>query len=344
MRKSNIELLRIILIIYILGFHFISYGVFNPKHPIGYESRLIFPSIILESIFVIAVNCFVLVSGYFGIRNIKTKLPKLYFQVIFYSISISLIYFIWQIFKSENIDYSQLCLSVIPVISKRWWFFSAYIILMLISPILNNVIDYPAKKVNIFIAIGIFFLVICPSLRFPIIDDRGFGFVSFALLYICGGYIRKHTQLKKYQIITFYIISLALIVAYSMLLILLGKNYGYKSSSFAYNNIFVFSSAILFVLMFLKINLRENRQINRVATFVFGIYLFHEHPVIKNLLFEYVYSNQLIYKDYFYESLIIICLVLFILGCIFDFIRQKATERIYKHYCIVIDRLLNKLL
>ncbi len=69
MRKSNIELLRIILIVYILGFHFISYGVFNPNHPIGYESKLILPSIVLESIFVIAVNCFVLISGYFGIKN-----------------------------------------------------------------------------------------------------------------------------------------------------------------------------------------------------------------------------------------------------------------------------------
>lgn len=130
-----------------------------------------------------------------------------------------------------------------------------------------------------------------------------------------------------------------------MLLILLGKNYGYKSSSFAYNNIFVFSSAILFVSMFLKINLRNNNKINRAATYVFGIYLFHEHPVIKKLLFEYIYSNPLIYKDHFYVSLIIICFVLFVLGCIFDFIRQKATDYIYnKHCCTVIDRLINKLL
>lgn len=348
MRNSSIESLRILLIIFILGFHFISYGVFHPQHPITLTSPLIIPVTILESIFVIAVNCFVLISGYFGINNIISKLSRLYTQVLFYSISISSIYFAWQLYMGNDINYYQLLYSFIPVISKRWWFFTAYIILMLFSPILNMTLNnYSKRYTELFIIIGIVLFIICPTIKFPIIEDRGFGFISFMLLYLLGGYIRRYSTLSystKFYLIL-YVISFLLISIHALILFFFGKNYGYRSSSFAYNNILVFVSSIFFFVIFLKLKIPPSKPINRIATFVFGIYLFHEHPVIKDLLFDTLYSDSTYYQEHFFSSILLVCLTLFISGCILDYIRQRIfSTRITMYIQLKVVEIKNQIL
>lgn len=91
-RNSSIELLRIVLMLLIVVHHGIVHGLgltaLSPK----FNSVLLFnpensPIILLvNALCIVGVNCFILISGYYGIRFSKKKLWYLISILLFYSI------------------------------------------------------------------------------------------------------------------------------------------------------------------------------------------------------------------------------------------------------------------
>ncbi len=65
-RASNFELLRLVCMFYIVLHHFIVHGLKSA----GYWGEAInIYSVISNSFIIVGVNCFVLISGYFGIQS-----------------------------------------------------------------------------------------------------------------------------------------------------------------------------------------------------------------------------------------------------------------------------------
>ncbi len=89
-RDSNFELFRIVLMIMVISIHYLLHGgVLKNLTPDDTNYYIVN---IIYSCIRVAVNCFVLISGYFGIKfNIK-KLIKFELQILFYSISIFIIF------------------------------------------------------------------------------------------------------------------------------------------------------------------------------------------------------------------------------------------------------------
>ena len=87
-RKSNFELLRIICMIMVVLLHSIGHSGIIYNTNIDSFNFIIF--MILESISIVSVNVYILISGYFGISsNFKLdRIIRIYKQVLFYSISI----------------------------------------------------------------------------------------------------------------------------------------------------------------------------------------------------------------------------------------------------------------
>ena len=86
-RSSNIELLRIVLMSMIVLWHFIVHGI-GLAHPEAYESseqNLAIPAIV-GTLLCYHVNCFIFISGYFGIKLSREKFLSLIIQLCFYSI------------------------------------------------------------------------------------------------------------------------------------------------------------------------------------------------------------------------------------------------------------------
>lgn len=83
-RQSNIELLRIISMFFVLVVHSNYMGVsilYNSPYTIETFIRFL-----AEAIAIIGVNCFVLISGYFGIHLNIRKILHFIFIVYFYSL------------------------------------------------------------------------------------------------------------------------------------------------------------------------------------------------------------------------------------------------------------------
>jgi surface polysaccharide O-acyltransferase-like enzyme len=68
MRQSNFELLRGVLMFMVVGLHVTGLGLLWRDSPTPLGSINFISGNLIESFFSMAVNCFVLISGYWGIR------------------------------------------------------------------------------------------------------------------------------------------------------------------------------------------------------------------------------------------------------------------------------------
>ncbi len=142
MRQSNIELLRIISIFLILVVHadFLILG--TPT----FEELQISPTstiarVFFEMISIICVDVFVIISGWFGIRASLKGLCKLLFQVMFI---LTVIYVCTLITKQST--FSIWGILGIFMLDDYFWFVKAYIILFILSPIINAFANNASKK------------------------------------------------------------------------------------------------------------------------------------------------------------------------------------------------------
>ena len=125
----------------------------------------------------VAVICFVLISGYFGIRLSFKKLSAFYIQVLFYNI---VAYLVCSVI-SNDFSVKNFIISSLPLSHNQdLWFIRTYLYLMLLSPIINKYLssappDRP--KTLIFCFLSLFWGHIKPSklvwgpalkFRFPI--------------------------------------------------------------------------------------------------------------------------------------------------------------------------------
>lgn len=174
-RKSNIELLRIVCMLLIILWH-INIGFGGDK-----ELSTFSLGNILNSITVMGVNCFVLISGYFGIRFNWGKLVSLIFQCLFYSVTIS---FVCHKIFGESLDFKTLFL---PISSNVWWFMTVYVMLYLSAPFLNKAWDNMNSREKILTLLSL--VVINVWFGYCFKNDNnpsGHSYLQFVFMYIAG--------------------------------------------------------------------------------------------------------------------------------------------------------------
>ena len=104
---------------------------------------------IMNSFLVIAVDCFVLISGYFGIKAKWIGFIHLYVLCAFYSVFLTLFSF----YETGQFSIKEFLFSFLVFSNSKWWFIQCYVYLFILSPILNIVIDSISKNRKVFIAL-----------------------------------------------------------------------------------------------------------------------------------------------------------------------------------------------
>lgn len=135
-RETNIELLRILCMFFVVLFHFNLNVILRnneTSHALNYFALLV------NSLVVVAVNTFVLISGYFSIKLKAKSLISFFIQTEFYAVFAILILLSISI-AIEPIQFTKhKILGLIPFIPSGLWFVPRYAILMCISPFLNRI-------------------------------------------------------------------------------------------------------------------------------------------------------------------------------------------------------------
>lgn len=281
----------------------------------------------LNSISIVCVNCFILISGYFGIRWKTRSLLSLLYQVIFWLLTGVVIARIF------NIEASESWLIMIYHYFGSRWFVPAYLSLYLLSPILNAFIEKCNLKnfgtyILLFYTYSTFVGYFCKSIEF----NEGMSAISLIGIYMIGAFIRRsdlhilHFS-AKVDICIFIALSLLLMSIRAIML-----HIGIANSPIGYLNPIVVIMSVYLFLFFQKINIGSVRFINFVATSAFAVYLFHMHPYLYGtyqVICKHITSNinTILYLPIFFIAIFLISIFIdririFSFNVIWNFIRR----------------------
>jgi len=336
-RQSNIELLRIIAMLLIISHNFAEYGNFSFLKT-GNEEMTVnhFWIRFLTIGGRIAVGSYILNSGYFLIysKSIKfNKVLKLIFQIYTYSI---LNFLVGYFAKAKNFRWATLLSCLFPISYCVWWFASEYVILYLLSTIINRLLNrFDRVQYRTFLLFTTFIWFILPTVS--TMDSFFHTSLLFFYLYCLAGYFRKYSfNEKNYNSITFIIISIVLYLVILGIVIAceyLGLKYSFfnflSSQFYKENGLFVILSTIFLFLGFLKLNI-TSKIINFISTTMFGIYLLHDSPYLREIIWERIFKCNT-YKDnnYFILYSIGVILAVFTACSIVEMIRIYTIEKLY---------------
>lgn len=275
-RKSNIELLRIVAMLFVVLLHanYFSLGrvditdiIINPI-PAFFKAYL-------EQLCIVCVNVFVLISGWFGIRPTLKGGLSLLFQVFFFHILIILVL----LAIGESIPASGFYRLFYE--DSPYWFVIAYLILYAVSPILNAFIETVNVRTYLSVLVSFFLLEFAFGWMSNVagaVYNEGYSAISFMGLYLLARYLYKYPT----KIITFSIPqNIMLYFLFSLLPILLFFFTKREFNYMAYTSPFVISASVFFFMAFNKMNF-SNKVINYLACSSFAIYLVHLHPLVKD--------------------------------------------------------------
>lgn len=324
-RKSNLELLRILLIIMIIALHYNNSrmgGVFGNVKDGTFNYYL---SNFIESLSIVAVNTFILITGYFSNKKDSVKVSKiinLFYICAVYGILIFVVYLAF----TKNISF-EILKDFIKTIFDRW-FVVIYSILYLLIPYINKLINNLDKnKLKTLIIINtLFFYAWFTVFTNTTIKDGGYGIINFINLYLIGFYIRKYKDdyIPKYKTIIIYV-SCAIITTLLSCFT--------TRSAFAYNTIFNLVGSISLFLTFKNLNIKHNKIINYLSTFTFSTYIIHENSFITKFLYRTIfkcdkyYNSKFIIINFLYTviGIYVICIIIEIIR---RFIMKKIDKKI----------------
>ena len=293
-RNPGIDLVRIIGMFSIIISHILGHGKVIDKYII-YKKQLKLLSIFCNW----HIKSFALISGIVGYKSCKlSNLIYLYFCVIFYSSSISFIikYYISFILIKKKIFY------FFPVIFQNYWYFSKYFGMFLFLPIINkgiSIINQSELKIIIINIIVIF--IIWEDLINPSTDvfnlNNGHSPLALLIIYIIGAYIGKY-KLYSYNHILFSVLYFCMFILSTLTcyyLFNLPKNsmkiYFILKNTLSFRAISIVPIIQSLSLVFFLSSIKYNKLLSKIITFLgpltFGIYLIHEH----NLIRKYIISN-----------------------------------------------------
>lgn len=276
-RNSNLELLRLVAMLMVTMLHFNACAnVDLMSFPDGMLSQYKW-AFMIESFCIVAVNCFVLISGYFGIKLKVRSALKLYLQCFVMGLLAYLLY-VW--FTTDTLSIKPLLGRLMALTHNHWWFVVSYFCLMLFSPILNGAVNALPKK-QLLISVILFGIVILYFGWYKHLENTnsGYSFLNFVFLYLIGRYIGEYVSLDKIRKYRWY--SLGGYVLGSMVCFLLVVCRYYTDWNirfeFEYDHPFIILSACCLLLFFLSFNF-QSKFVNWCASSVFSAYLLQESP------------------------------------------------------------------
>lgn len=344
-RQSGIELLRIIAMVMIIFLHLYEYGHLHEasKAAGNIDGALV---TFVWSFCRAPVDVFIMISGYFMITSkfdIKKTIRrggKVYGAMIFYSIVLSVIFFIYD---PSLININSVISTFTPLLSKTWYFLSNYLIILLLSPFINKMLVSLSKKHYLYF-MGIVFVAMSLWSTLAEIDGisnvisikkivdpyMGKSLGGFLLMYIIGGYLRlfvKQKPAEKRSLNFKYLGIFALLCVCDFLLCIVFPQY--KPVFGMFNNPIVLAESAALILFFRDFTF-SSKFVNTIAGTTLGIYAIHENPYVRDWLWRvFDFSNKHLYDTLVYIPISIITVAIIFAGCcVIELLRLKLFKTV----------------
>lgn len=297
----------------------------------------------------IGVGCFLLISGYFMVDKQITlkKIMRILGEVWFYTISIWLIFLAvgilngscdWKILLKEG-----LC-AFFPFLFSHYWFVTAYIILMILSPFFNKLISVFDKRTYQFFlfTIIIIFVIIDGGIPKTLQGMSEGRLIPVFIMYYIAGYIKKYVTGKKNNARKHIAVSVFMYFLLYLSCVVIGTVGDMLNSetiiAYCYfwrplNSPVVVVICVELFLGFLRLSPRGNKIVYMIAKSTFGIYLLHCNRIISKYLLPrlfpvYKETNSLLLLIYSAGSVVTV----FAVCSAIDLVRSKTVEKTWNRF------------
>ena len=293
-RNYSLDLLRILATFMVVVLHVQLFGGLLQPQPF---SRSFLPTIILESLCIVAVNCFVLITGFFMIH--KTLNWKKLLNLFVYIVTISWLIFIIGTACGLRESLKHLVFHLFPVSSGYHWFVSSYIAVYILSPWANKFILSLSRKESFFLG-GLLFVIFSLWAVNPKVSAvtafNGYSVGWLLYIYFIGAVIRLHIKKIPFGGWCYLATTLGtIIVAVGMCKF--GKGI---AAGMYYNSPFVLLASIGLFSFFYHLRITSAALTKIIGFFVpgcFGVFLVHTDVFVCPY---YVYLfKQTAYPDWF---------------------------------------------
>ncbi|MBD5232317.1 MAG: acyltransferase family protein [Bacteroidales bacterium] len=186
-RNVSVELLRVIAMLMVLGLHanFMSFAIPTATNVLSFNGIF---RVFMEAICYVAVNTFVMISGWFGIKATIKGFSNFMWQVIYV---VGLLFIIGVLFFNVPANIYNI-LGILGLYGGGGWFVAAYIGLYILSPVLNAYIkNTPNKNIALFLIAFFSFQFIWGNTHSVVFIGNGYSTFSFIGIYILAGLLRK---------------------------------------------------------------------------------------------------------------------------------------------------------
>lgn len=296
---------------------------FGTVHDTVTGSNLIF-GVLESSIFNMGVSIFMFISGYFGMSGDSRKVIKMECVILFYSLASECISQL-----ISGISFKNIIVACLPVFGNRYWFISAYILILVFSNYINLLFEKTDKKwlARLLLLMVWVFNIVPTIIQKDITGNKGKGPLNLLVVYMLGRYVKKYID-GKYKIPYLKVALCSLIIEFFLnicLTFILG-GVGVKASFARDYSIFILIAAICVFMLFKEMTF-YSKTINSIASHVISIYLFESavREFIKYYIFDLVYL-----ENTFYLPLVVVIEAVLIsaICIIIDFLRSLIFSRI----------------
>ena len=297
-RSSNLELLRILCMLLIIGDHITGQGGIADYSTL--PSSFAFCLIGCGSR--IACSVFILIGGWFLCEQpYKTRRPlSLWLSLWLYTVPVTLLCKL----TGMDVSFGALRWAAFPASTRQLWFISDYLLLLLCVPLLNRVLrglSRPAHR-------GSLAVLAVPLLIYPTVFG-GDGVVSdtawmFLYEYLLVAYLRRYLDNRLTRLLQNRAAALALGVglplantAVRAVLETRGLTDGkafqyisyYRTALGALPNLL---AALALFYLFKSLDLGHRRWINALSGTTLGVYILHQVPAFRDFLWNGILQTQ----------------------------------------------------
>lgn len=351
-RDSKIELLRIICMILIIMHHFSYHSGFVLDGSVPVLNKVTIDGFLIGG--KIGVNIFILISGYFLVdKEFKvSRLVKLALEIFFYS---SIIYLLFLITGQIEFSFEALVHNFFPILTLRYWFITPYVLIYLLSPLINKLIkNLNQKKYSLFLLIivlvqvGITFClnlnktafgtIVTPT-EVSVLQSVLDYFVKilssscwFFTLYLIAGYIKKYPP----KICNSFSKNLVIFLVSYATLIFVQIFFNYPLYEMSTATCLIASVSLFNTFNSIKKPI-SSRFINIISQTTLAIYLIHDNKFVRSFIWEKLFNCANLINNKLLPLIAIgIVLAIFIVCCLIDLFRIYCVEKpIFKLFNIL---------
>lgn len=328
-RQSNIELLRIVSMMMVVAVHIdgASLGLPSLGGDLSALDQRSAWQLTVESLTIIGVNCFTLISGYFGIRLRWRSAAAFLFECMFYAFGI---YLMLCILHRQSFTAAGAAESLMVLTHTDLWYVPAYFLLMLLAPLINAGFEsLPPRRAALLTGAIVLFNVWAGWLWEGNFNPTGYTISQLIMIYCIGRLIAlyrsrlidtlRHPAALYAAIYLLGSLATALMACYV------------PTKAFAYNQPAVIIASAALFLCFASMNFRS-RAINLIARSAFAVYLIHKAPPVWGGLMRPMVRHlwaDLSLTEFTLAALLMIC-AFFLLAMILDPVRRYVSRLLFR--------------